>query len=100
MCSSYWFSIFYSEAKIVSKDDKVEDDNLENCGFGVMGEILKTLQKEEEELEQTRTCLKEVTAINTAQDQIEILKEINANIKEIIELQKAILEEVIKNRIE
>ena len=82
------------------KEDKAKAENLENCSFGVMGEVIRTLQREEEELEQTRTCLKEVTAINTAQDQIEILKEINANIKEIIELQKAILEEVIKNRIE
>ena len=93
-------SIFYTEAKIVSKDDKAEADNLENCGFGAMGEILKTLQKEEEELEQTRTSLKEVITTNTAQEQVEILKEINAKLKEIVEIQKAILEEVIKNRIE
>jgi hypothetical protein len=84
----------------VCKEDKSEANNLENCGFGVMGEILKTLQREEEELDQTVTCLKEVTAINKTQDQMEILKEINANLKEIIEIQKAILEEVIKNRIE
>jgi hypothetical protein len=84
----------------VCKDDKAESDKLENCGFGVMGEILKTLQREEEELEQTRTCLREVTATNAMQDQMKILKEINANLKEIIEIQKAILEEVIKNRIE
>ncbi len=84
----------------MSKDDKAEDDNLENCGFGVMGEILKTLQREEEELEQTRTSLREVSTTNATQDQVEILKEINAKLKEIIEIQKAILEEVIKNRIE
>lgn len=82
------------------KDDKAEADKLENCSFGVMGEILKTLQREEEELEQTRTSPREVTATNAMQDQMELLKEINANLKEIIEIQKAILKEVIKNRIE
>jgi len=84
----------------VCKEDKAKAENPENCSFGVMGEILRTLQREEKELEQTRTCLKEVTDNNTTQDQIEILKEINSSLKEIIEIQKAILEEVIKNRIE
>ena len=82
------------------KEDKEESKNPDKCGFGVMGEILKTLQREEAESEQTRTCLREVPAINTTNDQMERLKEINANLKEIIEIQKAILEEVIKNRIE
>lgn len=81
------------------KEDKEESKNPDKCGFGVMGEILRTLQKEEEELEQTRIDLKEATAINI-QDQMEIIKEINANIKEIIEIQKAILEEIIKNKID
>jgi hypothetical protein len=84
----------------VCKEDKTKAENLENCGFGVMGEILKTLQREEEELDQTIACLRGVPVINTTYDQMEILKEINANLKEIIEIQKAILEEVIKNRIE
>lgn len=82
------------------KEDKAEADNSESCGFGVMGEIIRNLQREEEELEQTRTNLREITATNAIQDQMEILKEINAKLKEIIEIQKAILEEVIKNRIE
>ena len=82
------------------KEEKEKAENLENCSFGLMGEILKTLQREEEELEQTKTCLREIPANNTRNDQIEILKEINSNLKEIIEIQKAILEEVIKNRIE
>jgi hypothetical protein len=84
----------------VCKEDKTEAENREKCGFGVMGEILKTLQQEEEELEQTKICPREVTAINTMQDQMEVLKEINANIKEILEIQKAILEEIINNKIE
>jgi hypothetical protein len=84
----------------VCKEDKTKAENLENCSFGVMGEILKTLQREEEESDQTIACLRGVPAVNTTYDQMEILKEINANLKEIIEIQKAILEEVIKNRIE
>ncbi|OEU41621.1 hypothetical protein BGV40_13950 [Methanosarcina sp. Ant1] len=59
-----------------------------------MGEIIRNLQREEEELEQTVTCLKEVAEINKTQDQIEILKEINASLKEIAETQRAILEEI------
>ena len=82
------------------KEDRSEAKNPESCGFGVMGEILKTLQREEEELEQTRICLREATATNTTQDQMEILKEISANLKEILKIQKEILEEIIKNRIE
>jgi hypothetical protein len=78
----------------VCDEDKQKADNRENCGFGVMGEILKTLQREEEELEQTVTCFKEITEINTKQDQIEILKEISANLKQITEIQKLILEEI------
>jgi hypothetical protein len=79
----------------VCKENKAEADDSESRGFGVMGEVLRTLQKEEEELEQTVTCLKEVTEINTTQEQmIEILKEINTSLKEIAETQKAILEEI------
>lgn len=85
----------------MNKDDKSKVSSPERCSFGEMGEILRTLQREEEELEeQKRTGLKEVTALNTIQDQMEILKEINATLKEILEIQKAILDEVIKNRIE
>lgn len=85
----------------MNKDDKSEVSNPERCSFGVMGEILRTLQREEEELEvQSRTGLKEVTALNTIQDQMETLKEINTTLKEILEIQKAILDEIIKNRIE
>lgn len=76
------------------KEDKAEADNSESCGFGVMGEIIRNLQREEEELEQTVTCLKEVAEINKTQDHIEILKEINASLKEIAETQRAILEEI------
>jgi hypothetical protein len=79
------------------EEDKLKANNQENRSFGVMGEILRSLQKEEEELEQTVTCLKEVTEINTKQDQIEILKEISENLKLIVETQKEILEE-IRNR--
>ena len=55
----------------------------------------KNFTEEEEESEKTLTCLKEVSEINTTQDQmIEILKEINASLKDIAETQKAILEEI------
>jgi hypothetical protein len=57
----------------VCKEYKAEADNSESCDFGVMGEIIRNLQREEEELEQTVTCLKEVAEINKTQDQIEIL---------------------------
>jgi hypothetical protein len=83
----------------VCKEDKPKVETSENCGFGAMTEIIRNLGREEEELEQIRICPGEVPAINTAQDQIELLKEISTKLKEIAETQKAILEEIKKNKI-
>ena len=80
------------------KEDKAKAETSENCGFGAMTEILRTL-KREEELEQTKICLGEVPAINSAENQIELLKEISTKLKEIAETQKAILEEIKKKKI-
>lgn len=75
--------------------------------FGVMAEVLRTLQREE--LEQTETCIMEISEastkqsmidISTTQGMIDIMTEINATLKEIAETQKRILEEIKKNNTE
>jgi hypothetical protein len=84
----------------VCKEDKPKVETSENCGFGAMTEIIRNLEREEEELEQIKICPGKVPAINTAQNQIELLNEISTTLKEIAETQKAILEEIKNNKIE
>ncbi|KKH48737.1 hypothetical protein [Methanosarcina sp. 1.H.A.2.2] len=64
--------------------------------FGVLGDVLRELQREE--VEQTETYLVETPETNTTQKTIEIMTEINATLKEIAETQKKILEEIKKNK--
>ncbi len=66
--------------------------------FGVLGDVLRELQREE--MEETGTCLVEIQETIVTQDTMEILTEINATLKEIAETQKKILEEIKKNRVE
>lgn len=66
--------------------------------FGVMAEVLRTLQREE--LEQTETCIMEISEASTTQSMIDIMTEINATLKEIAETQKRILENIKKNNTE
>jgi len=64
--------------------------------FGVLGDVLRELQREE--LEYTETCHVE-TESSTTGKMLELLTEINTTLKEIAETQKKILEEIQKNRI-
>jgi hypothetical protein len=66
--------------------------------FGVLGDVLRELQREE--MEETETCLVEVQETIITQNTVEILTEINATLKEIAETQKRILEEIKKNKAE
>ena len=66
--------------------------------FGVMAEVLRTLQREE--LEQTETCIMEISETSTTQSMIDIMTEINSTLKEIAETQKRILKEIKKNNTE
>jgi len=84
--------------RIMYDEDKANADAGKNCGFGVLTEVLRTLQKEE--LEQTETCPTEIPEVNTTQNMIEIITEINTTLKEIAETQKKILEEIKRNKTE
>jgi len=66
--------------------------------FGVLGDVLRELQREE--MEETETCQVEIQETIITQNTIEILTEINATLKEIAETQKKILEEIKKNKAE
>ncbi|MDQ1274886.1 MAG: hypothetical protein QG610_458 [Euryarchaeota archaeon] len=65
--------------------------------FGVLGDVLRELQKEE--LEHTGTCHVEAES-STTEKMLELLTEINKTLKEVAETQKKILEEIQKNRTE
>jgi tRNA(Ser,Leu) C12 N-acetylase TAN1 len=77
------------------EDKKV--DCAESREFGVLGNILRELQREE--LEEIETCIEEIQETSTAQNTAEIMAEINATLKEIAKTQKRILEEIQKGRI-
>ena len=66
--------------------------------FGVLGDVLRELQREE--MEETETGPKETPEAGITQNTIEILTEINATLKEMAETQKRILEEIKKNSAE
>jgi len=69
--------------------------------FGVLGDVLLELQREE--MEEPETCqaeAPETPETGITQNTVEILTEINATLKEIAETQKRILEEIEKNKAE
>lgn len=72
--------------------------------FGVLGDVLLELQREE--MEETETCqaeapeTPETPETGITQNTVEILTEINATLKEIAETQKRILEEIEKDNAE
>ncbi len=73
-------------------EETVNDENSRE--FGVLGDVLRELQREE--MEETETCLVEIQKTTITQNTIEILTEINATLKEMAETQKRILEEIKK----
>lgn len=79
-------------------EDKVDMDDSENRGFGAMGEILRTLQKEEEEL--AKICETQIPETEITQRTLELISEINKTLKDIAETQKKILEELKKKSLE
>ncbi|HWR26203.1 MAG TPA: hypothetical protein VN278_08170 [Methanosarcina sp.] len=76
------------------KDEATAGTN-KSCEFGVLGEVLRTLQKEE--LEQTETHQIAVSETHPTENILELISEINTTLKEIAETQKKILEEIKKN---
>jgi len=80
----------------IEDEETVNDEK--DREFGVLGDVLRELQREE--MEETETCLVEVQETTITQNTIEILTEINATLKEMVETQKRILEEIKKDRTE
>ena len=64
--------------------------------FGVLGDILRELQREESEY--TETCEVEISESNRTKRMLELITEINTTLKEIAETQRKILEEIQKSR--
>jgi hypothetical protein len=75
----------------MNQDDKAIDSADKSREFGAMGELLRALQKEEEQIESSPLETPETSII---QNTIELMTEINATLKEIAETQKSILEEL------
>lgn len=80
----------YNEDKGADSDDKSRE-------FGVLGDVLRELQREE--FEEIETCLEDLQETGVTQSTMEIMAEINLTLKEIAETQKQILEEIQKGRI-
>jgi len=79
-------------------EDKSGTGTCEDRGFGVMGEILRTLQ--EEELEQAESQQLEMQEIAFTKKIMETLIEMDTTLKEILGTQKQILEEIKKSKLE
>lgn len=78
-----------SEDKSAATADKSRE-------FGVFGDVLRELQKEEQEY--TESCETEISEFSTTDRMLELIEEINTTLKEIVETQKRILEEIQKDR--
>jgi len=88
--------IFHSIVKIMYQEDNGIVNDEKSREFGVLGDVLRTLQREE--MEEIETCLTEIQETGITQNTIEILTEMNATLKEIAVTQKKILEEIKNNR--
>lgn len=75
------------------KDGNIAGEE-KRCEFGVMGEVLRTLQKEEMEL--TETYQVQISETSSTESMTELISEIRTTLKEIAETQKKILEEIKK----
>ena len=82
----------------MNNEDNPERETCEDPRFGVMGEILRALQKEE--LEQEETQQLEIQEIDLTKKIMGTLTEINTTLKELLETQKQILAEIKKPRLE
>lgn len=76
----------------MNPEDKTISSADQSREFGVMGDLLRALQKEE--LEQSEISPVETPEVSITQNTIELMKEINETLKEIAETQKSILEEI------
>jgi len=82
----------------MNQEDKATGSGDPSREFGAMGELLRALQKEEQE--QAESSPEEYPEARITQNTLDLMTEINATLKEIAETQKLILEEIRKDRIE
>lgn len=90
--------IFHGIVRNMYLEDEERVNDKKWNEFGVLGDVLRELQREE--MEETETDPKETPEAGITQNTIEILTEINATLKEMAETQKRILEEIKKNSAE
>ncbi len=76
----------------MNNEDKASGGADKSREFGVMGELLRALQKEE--MEQTEISPEKIPEARITQSTIDLMTEINATLKELAETQKSILEEL------
>jgi len=76
----------------MKNEDKASGGADKSREFGVMGELLRALQKEE--MEQTEISPEKIPEARITQSTIDLMTEINATLKEVAETQKSILEEL------
>lgn len=78
------------------KKDKIGVDDTESCSFGVMGEILRTLQNEED---LAKSCEIQTPESEISHRTLDLISEINKTLQDIAETQKRILEELKKKNL-
>lgn len=83
--------------KAAESNDKNIDKSIDKSReFGVLGDVLRELQREE--LEYTEACQVEISESSITEKMLDSMTQINKTLKEIAETQKKILEEIQKNR--
>jgi len=80
----------------MNQEDKTIIISDKSREFGAMGQLLRELQ--EEELEQNESSPAEIPEVKITKNTTEIMAEINATLKEIAETQKSILEEIKRSK--
>lgn len=90
--------IFRGIVRSMYQEDNVAESTVKKSEFGVLADVLRTLQMEE--MEEFQEHFAEVSETTTNQDTKGIIVEINNTLKEIAETQKKILEEIKRIRTE
>jgi hypothetical protein len=80
----------------MNQEDKTIIISDKSREFGAMGQLLRELQ--EEEMEQNESSPEETREVGITKNTTELMVEINATLKEIAETQKSILEEIKRSK--
>ncbi len=80
----------------MNQEDKTMAISDKSREFGAMGQLLRELQ--DEEREQNDSSPQEIQEIGITKNTTELMVEINATLKEIAETQKSILEEIKRRK--